>query len=247
MPNEHSNELKNVLLVEDDADIQAVALIALEDVGGLSVRACSSGREALAAVRDFRPDVVLLDVMMPGLTGPETLRELRAVPGMSDVPVVFMTARVQQREVNEYLALGAVGVIPKPFEPMTLANDVRELVRAARDAENASDERAFEDELEFLRARFIQDLPTRARQVQEAWERAKRGDAPVSDVLMNVHSLVGTARTLRLDEVGQAAANAEVALEQLDGQASRADAELEALLVELSDVMQRHAGTEGTA
>jgi len=118
-------ELSKILHVEDDLDIQAIAQIALETIGGFEILQCSSGQEALKAAPDFKPDLFLLDVMMPGMTGPETLAALRELPGMADVPAIFMTAKAQRDEVAEFLALGAIEVVVKPFEPMELANEIR--------------------------------------------------------------------------------------------------------------------------
>ena len=112
--------LKRVLFVEDDPDIQTVARIALEAVGGFTVLGCGSGAEALERVEAFAPDLILLDMLMPGMDGMETLRSLRLLPGAVAVPVVFMTAKVQAQDVAEYRAAGAVDVIAKPFDPMAL-------------------------------------------------------------------------------------------------------------------------------
>ncbi|PPK52576.1 response regulator [Marinobacter persicus] len=117
-----------VLYVEDDPDIRAVAELALVDVAGFEARLCESGQQALEQVDDFHPDLVLLDVMMPGMDGPETLRALQERPGGLPVPAVFMTARLQPEEIEEYRAMGAIGVIPKPFDPMTLGDQIRELL-----------------------------------------------------------------------------------------------------------------------
>ena len=114
-----------VLYVEDDPDIQIVAQMALELVGGLSLRICSSGQEALAAAADCRPDLLLLDVMMPGMDGPSALAELRKLPNTATTPAIFMTAKVQAAEVAHYKSLGALGVIAKPFDPMELSQQVR--------------------------------------------------------------------------------------------------------------------------
>ena len=124
--------LQNVLYVEDDADIQTVAQIALEIVGGFHLKACSSGREAIAAVEaGFVPDLMLLDVMMPEMDGPSTLEALRKLEATVATPVIFMTAKVQSSEVAYYKSLGAIGVIAKPFDPMSLASQVRQLWTAA--------------------------------------------------------------------------------------------------------------------
>ena len=117
--------LNRILYVEDEPDIQAVARLALETVGGFSVQICSSGQEALDTIVSFAPDLILLDVMMPGMDGPSTLGALRKLPEMADVPVIFMTAKVQPPEVAHYKELGALDVIPKPFDPMALSDQVR--------------------------------------------------------------------------------------------------------------------------
>ena len=117
--------LKRVLYVEDEADIRAVASIALETVGGFELLVCSSGEEALAKAISFSPDLLLLDIMMPGMDGPSTLRALWEIPELADVPAMFMTAKVQSDEIAEYKALGALEVIVKPFDPMTLADQIK--------------------------------------------------------------------------------------------------------------------------
>jgi two-component system, OmpR family, response regulator len=119
------NELQRILYVEDEPDIQAVAKLALEMVGGFTVKLCSSGEEALREAAAFAPDMILLDVMMPGMDGPSTLRALREQAALAAVPVAFMTAKVQPQEVALYKSLGARDVIAKPFDPMTLADQVR--------------------------------------------------------------------------------------------------------------------------
>lgn len=119
--------LERILYVEDETDIQTIARMALETVGGFSVEVCGSGQEALDVFPKFKPDLVLLDVMMPEMDGPETLRALRALPGGESIPVIFMTAKVQSHEIAEYRDIGAVDVIAKPFDPMTLAGKVQEI------------------------------------------------------------------------------------------------------------------------
>ena len=124
-----SPPLRRILFVEDDPDIQVVATLALESLGGFSVSACSSGAEALSRFAEVAPDLVLLDVMMPGMDGPATLEALRRLPA-GGVPVVFMTARVQAHEVARYREMGAADVIAKPFDPMTLAETVQAIWRS---------------------------------------------------------------------------------------------------------------------
>ena len=120
-------ELQRIMYVEDEPDIQAVAKLALEALGGFTVKVCSSGQEALDSIAAFAPELVLLDVMMPGMDGPSTLKALRAMPEWAGIPVMFMTAKVQPPEVLEYKNMGALDVIPKPFDPMTLADTVKRI------------------------------------------------------------------------------------------------------------------------
>ena len=101
--------------------------MALETVGGLTIKICSSGEEALREVAAFQPDMVLLDVMMPGMDGPGTLAALRARSDLPPTPVAFMTAKVQPTEVAYYKSLGALAVVAMPFAPMTLASQIRSI------------------------------------------------------------------------------------------------------------------------
>ncbi len=120
-------KIQRILFVEDDIDIQMVAELALQEVGGFTVKVCSSGKEALAEAASFAPDMMLLDVMMPGMNGIDTLKALKQLPQIADVPAIFMTAKVQTHEVEQYKAMGAIGVIAKPFDPMTLSDNIQQI------------------------------------------------------------------------------------------------------------------------
>lgn len=120
-----TDKLTRILYVEDEPDIQTVARLALETLGGFTVKICSSGNEALARAPVFDPQLILLDVMMPVMDGPTTLGKLRELPQFAFTPVVFMTAKVQPGEVAGYKDISAVDVIPKPFDPMTLSGQVQ--------------------------------------------------------------------------------------------------------------------------
>jgi len=122
-----ADKLTRVLYVEDEPDIQVVARLALEVLGGFTVEICSSGDEALRRAPVFQPQLILLDVMMPGMDGPTALGKLRELPQFAATPVIFMTAKIQPGEVAGYKELGALDVIPKPFDPMTLASKVQEI------------------------------------------------------------------------------------------------------------------------
>ncbi|MBL6934791.1 MAG: response regulator [Alphaproteobacteria bacterium] len=122
-----NESLTRILYVEDEPDIQAVARLALEAVGGFTVEICSSGAEALEKAPGFAPDLFVLDVMMPEMDGPCTLSALRTIPGLAETPAVFVTAKVQAEEVANLKALGALDVIAKPFDPMNLAAQITEI------------------------------------------------------------------------------------------------------------------------
>ena len=117
--------LKRISYVEDEPDIRAVAELALTIVGGYELNVSEDGEQAIRNIPAFGPDLILLDVMMPGMTGPELFGQIKKIPGISDTPVVFMTAKALKHEVDQYRELGAVGVIPKPFDPMTLPAQVQ--------------------------------------------------------------------------------------------------------------------------
>jgi len=122
--------LRKILLVDDEADIRLVAEISLSNLGGWQVIQAASGPEALDLAARELPDLVLLDVMMPGMDGPTTLQKLRMLAGGAEVPVIFMTAKVQRAEVDRLLSLGVRGLIPKPFDPMVLPNEIQKILGA---------------------------------------------------------------------------------------------------------------------
>lgn len=117
-----------LLYVDDEDDIREIALMALELDPGFQVRDCGSGAQALEIAAAWRPRLILLDVMMPAMDGPATLAALRARAETADIPVAFITARTQRDDLERLMALGACGVIAKPFDPMTLAERVRTLL-----------------------------------------------------------------------------------------------------------------------
>jgi two-component system OmpR family response regulator len=119
------SELSRIMYVDDEPDIRTIVDLVLHTLEGFSVTLCASGAEALQRAPEILPQLVLLDVMMPGMDGPETFRALRALPATSAVPVVFVTAKVQPVEVARFRGLGAADVIAKPFDPLALAGQVR--------------------------------------------------------------------------------------------------------------------------
>ena len=122
-----SPPLKHVLYVDDDADIREIVQMSLSLDGQLSVNLCDGGERALVQMRDERPDLVMLDVMMPGMDGPSILARMRADDALKHIPVIFMTAKANASEVARFKDLSAIGVIAKPFDPMALGGQVRAL------------------------------------------------------------------------------------------------------------------------
>jgi CheY-like chemotaxis protein len=120
-----------VLIVDDEPDIRRIATLSLARLGGMDVIEAANGEEALGQARDLKPDVILLDVMMPGRDGPSTLAALRADARTAAIPVVFLTAKAMAAEVARLRSLGAVGVLTKPFDPLTLAADLRAALQPA--------------------------------------------------------------------------------------------------------------------
>ncbi|MCQ8102674.1 response regulator [Methylomonas sp. SURF-2] len=121
------HKLGKILYVEDDRDIQTVAKMAMEMLGGFQLEVCDDGYQALEKAPAFQPDLFLLDMMIPGMTGIQTLDQLRALPGLREVPAIFMTAKIQNHEIEDYKRQGVLGLIPKPFDPMALANDINSI------------------------------------------------------------------------------------------------------------------------
>jgi two-component system OmpR family response regulator len=121
--------LKRIMYVDDEPDIRRVAKISLGMVGEFELCLCSSGCEALDKVQAFQPDLILLDVMMPGMDGPATLSALRDTAGAASIPVIFVTAKAQPAEITRYRSLGVLEVLKKPFQPVQLPDQLRDLWR----------------------------------------------------------------------------------------------------------------------
>ena len=127
-------EIHKILLAEDEEDIQKVAQISLQFRGGWEVALASNGEECLAKAASDRPDLILLDCMMPKLDGYETCRRLKQDPALRDIPVIFLTAKAQESEVRRGLSLGAVGYLIKPFNPMSLAAEIKQILSEQEDS-----------------------------------------------------------------------------------------------------------------
>jgi two-component system, OmpR family, response regulator len=121
-------KVEKILLVDDDPSIRRIAQISLTSVGKFEVKIAKSGEEALSMIAEERPDLVLMDVMMPDMDGPMTLAKLRNMPSCSELPVIFMTARIQKHELERLGILGATGVITKPFDPLHLCSQIHAIM-----------------------------------------------------------------------------------------------------------------------
>jgi CheY-like chemotaxis protein/HPt (histidine-containing phosphotransfer) domain-containing protein len=192
-----------VLHVDDEPDIRLVVELSLGLDPGLVVCSCASGEEALGVVEDWAPDVILLDVMMPVMDGTATLGHLQSNPRTAHIPVVFMTARAQSRELDLLRSLGAVGVIPKPFDPMALATSVR-----AHIAPSVT-------RLSAMRHEFLQRVDGDLIAMAGHWSAMEDG-TDVSSSLAGIrtiaHKLAGAGGIFGFDEISEAAATLEEAV-----------------------------------
>jgi len=117
--------LNRICYVEDDEDIQKIVRMSLERIGKMTVEVVSDPLQAIEAIKAFRPELVMLDWMMPGMDGPTLFRKMKELPGVRELPVVFITAKASQAELDELRALGAAGTISKPFSPRDLPGQLR--------------------------------------------------------------------------------------------------------------------------
>lgn len=115
---------RKVLIIDDEDDIREVAALSLESIAGWDVVTASSGAQGLARAIEHNPDAILLDVMMPGMDGPTTFRELRKNPATAKIPVLLLTAKVQSSDQRRFADLGVESVLFKPFDPLTLADQI---------------------------------------------------------------------------------------------------------------------------
>jgi len=116
--------LQRVLIADDEPDILEISRIALESVGGFEVLVCSSGEMLLERLSGFQPDLIVVDVLMPDMTGPEVFEEIRRRPEFDEVPVIYLTGVIQEEELADLRNTGVADIILKPFDPMTLADRI---------------------------------------------------------------------------------------------------------------------------
>ena len=192
-----------ILHIDDEADLREIIEVSLGLDPGFVIRSCESGAEGLAVAAAWNPDIVLLDVMMPTMDGPATLAALRENPKTSGIPVIFMTARAQARELDRFRSLGALGVIAKPFDPMTLATSVRDYLPPRVDP--------FKE----LRVSFLQRARRDIVALSEDRAALQRGAAlphTLQRISHTAHSLSGAAGIYGFSEMSEAAAAVEDAV-----------------------------------
>src|ERR1700730_8528882 len=196
-----------VLHVDDEPDIRDLVEISLGLDPGFTVRSCASSEEALAVVAEWSPHLILVDVTMPGLDGPGMLARLRARRETAPIPVVFMTARAQTKELERFKALGATGVIAKPFDPMTLAEAVRGHLRAAK--------------VKCLSHGFMRRLQSDTDKLagcRSSLARDRESTSVLESIKSCAHALAGSAGIFGFAEVGRNAGELEEAvISKLDG------------------------------
>jgi len=215
--------LKRILYIEDEPDIQQIVKLSLESVGGFTVQLASSLAEALLHGRSHPPQLILLDYMLPEIDGAGALRALRNEPMLKETPVVFVTARVQPSEVESYRQMGALGVIPKPFDPMKLPDLVGKLWQSAGAAPPS-----VRAKLEALRPGFAAELQSKMARLSEL-----QGDLRAFQYA--VHAVAGSAGTFGFHAVSRAAGDLETHLKKIldrDGVATAREQERSAALLE---------------
>ncbi len=194
---------RRILHVDDESDIRDVVEISLGLDPDFVTRSCASGEEALVTAEAWNPEIILLDVMMPKLDGPTTLARLRGNERTAGIPVVFMTARAQSRELDVFRSLGAVGVIPKPFDPMTLAASVRAYIKPEAPG------------LDTMRRAFRQRVDGDIVALTRYWSALENGTAvpaSLAGIRRIAHGLAGAGGIFGFGELSDAAAALEEAV-----------------------------------
>ena len=120
--------MRHILIIDDEDDIREVASLSLETIAGWQISTASSGAEGIEKAQSLQPDAILMDVMMPGMDGPTTFRQMQQIPAIAHIPVLLLTAKVQGVDQRRFAGLGVAAVLFKPFDPMTLATQMSEVL-----------------------------------------------------------------------------------------------------------------------
>ncbi len=238
--------LKQILVIDDDPDVLAVASLALTELGGYTVETCESSAEAIEAVRGFGPDLVLLDVSMPGLDGFGVLSAMRGVPATSSTPVVFITAQAEPQRIAEHEDRGCLGVIQKPFDPVALPDRLEEFWKLHGRRRVETHQREFES----LRRTYIGELPDKIAAMQEAaaalaadgWDRTR-----VLLLSQLAHRMAGSSGLYRFAALSRSASALEEIVKRLLADSAWPPPGSPADLARLVQAVGRTARTEAEA
>jgi len=236
--------LHKIMLVEDDVDIQQIVDISLSAISGYEIMLCDSGYEAIEKAKSFSPDIILLDVMMPGMDGPSTLKKLRENPDTAEIPVIFLTAKIMPQEIQEYKNMGAVDVISKPFNPLTLSERIQKNWELLHASENSS--KTINPKIALLAEKYGARLPEKWEEINHHWAGIETVPAEFNsrhpELTMLTHKLAGSAATYGYFEVSLAAKAIEKYLDGLPMEQPELTAKeishLKALLEQLHKAIQ---------
>jgi two-component system OmpR family response regulator len=237
---------RSVLYVDDDPDICEVVQAALGLIAGLTVHIANSGERAIDLAFELRPDLILMDVMMPGMDGPTTLKRLRASPLISDIPVIFLTAKVLPTEVAHFLQLGALGVIGKPFDPLKLGDELFALWKATDAAGGitvmSGENSTVQDNVHSLTASFLERTRDNLVRLSELIELARTDGAALKELERISHSIHGAGAMFGFPQLSAAAGAMERLVEEtIPDTTARGSAGHLAVLQQLLDITKRLA------
>jgi two-component system OmpR family response regulator len=206
--------LRTILYVDDEPDLRLIVQATLTLSEGLTVHTGESGEQALELARELQPDLLLLDVMMPGLDGPMTLKQLRADAAIAHIPVMFVTAKAMPEELMELRALGASGVIAKPFDPNTIFGEVLSLWQAIAPSPprrgDAADRARMREQVARQAGKFLQRCETQAVALRDLIEDLQAGDiSGVTSMREIAHTIHGSGAMFNLPAVSQYAGELE--------------------------------------
>jgi two-component system OmpR family response regulator len=242
-----TRKIQSVLYVDDDPDMRAVVEATLRSIAGLAVHIAVSGEQAIDLAYECRPDLIVMDVMMPGLDGPSTLERIRERALLADIPIIFLTAKVLPAAVAHYLQLGAIGVMSKPFDPPRLYDDLSAIWNnegAPRRIEGArAGESRVRAQVSSLADKFLQRTRNDVIRLRAFIECARDGDRSALEEAGRVcHSIQGAGAMFGFPEVGAAGEAIERLAEEImaSGAAPGSDAG-SAALQQLSDCTEQLA------
>jgi CheY-like chemotaxis protein len=214
-------KLQSVLYVDDDPDICEIVQASLSVIGGLEVHTAGSGEQALDIASELNPDLVLMDVMMPGLDGPSTLKRMRETRSTAHIPVIFLTAKVLPTEVMQFRELGAVGVIGKPFDPMKLPTELFTLWSEAWGAQRPTgaprEPQRVPAKAGSLSERFLERAQGDVARILDLLERAREGDTScLAEVVHAAHAIHGAGAMFGFPRLSASAGDIERLAEELE-------------------------------